>query len=62
MSLSSRTVNLALLTILVLEFLSGTGSLLVGTSDGRWVFWTHRAGAFALLVLLGWKARIILRS
>lgn len=60
--MSSRAVNIALLLILLLELASGVGSLLVGTPEGRWVFWLHRAGGLALLVLFAWKSGIILRS
>lgn len=60
--MSSRTVNLTLLTILSVEFVSGLASYLVGVPDGRVVFWVHRAGAFALLPLLGWKLGIVARS
>lgn len=60
--MSSRSVNLALLAILIVEIGSGAGSLLAGTPDGRWVLWVHRGGAFALLPLCGWKLGIIVRS
>jgi hypothetical protein len=31
-------------------------SFLIGKPDGRWLFWLHRAGGLALVVLLAWKA------
>lgn len=58
----SRAVNLALLAIIIVELLSGLVSYLIGTPDGRWIFWVHRIGGFALLPLLGWKLSIITRS
>lgn len=58
----SRAVNLALLAVIIVEVLSGVSSYLVGTPDGRLVFWVHRVGGFALLPLLGWKAGIVARS
>ena len=60
--LSTRTVNLLLLAILAVEFVSGLGSFLAGAPDGRWVLWAHRVAGFALLVLLGWKLGIVVRS
>jgi DMSO/TMAO reductase YedYZ molybdopterin-dependent catalytic subunit len=41
---------------------SGLGSFLSGEPDGRWLFWLHRAGGLALVLLLAWKARIATRS
>lgn len=58
----SRAVNLALLAVIAVEALSGVSSYLVGTPDGRLVFWVHRVGGFALLPLLGWKGGIVARS
>ncbi len=60
--MSSRAVNVAILLLLVFELASGVGSFLVGESDGRWLFWLHRAGGIALVVLLIWKASIAKRS
>jgi DMSO/TMAO reductase YedYZ molybdopterin-dependent catalytic subunit len=42
----------------VLELASGLGSFLSGEPDGRWIFWFHRAGGLALVVLLVWKVGI----
>jgi hypothetical protein len=50
--MSTRTVNVAILLLLVLELASGLGSFLADEPDGRWVFWLHRAGGLALVVLL----------
>ena len=60
--MTSRAVNLALLALILLELLSGVTSYLVGTPDGRWVFWIHRIGGFAFVPLFGWKLAIIARS
>jgi len=60
--MSARAVNVAILLLLVFELTTGLGSFLVGQPDGRWLFWLHRAGGLALVVLLVWKAGIALRS
>ena len=60
--MSARATNLAILALLLLELASGLGSLLVGSPDGRWVFWLHGAGGLALVLLIGWKWRIVARS
>jgi hypothetical protein len=61
-AMNSRAVNVAILVLLLLQLVSGLGSFLVGEPDGRWMFWFHRAGGLALVVLLAWKAGIALRS
>jgi Oxidoreductase molybdopterin binding domain len=60
--MNARAVNVAILSLLVIELATGLGSFLVGEPDGRWLFWFHRAGGLALLVLLIWKAVIAARS
>ncbi len=60
--MSARAVNLAILALLLLELASGLGSFLVGTPEGRWVFWLHGVGGLSLVVLLIWKWRIVMRS
>lgn len=60
--MSARATNLAILALLLLELASGLGSLLVGSPGGRWVFWLHGAGGVALVLLIGWKWRIVARS
>ncbi len=60
--MSARAVNVAILVLLVGELASGLGGFLIGTPDGRWVFWLHRAGGLGLVVLLAWKAGIASRS
>ncbi len=60
--MKARAVNVAILLLLALELASGLGSFLVGEPAGRWVFWLHRAGGLALVVLLVWKAGISRRS
>jgi DMSO/TMAO reductase YedYZ molybdopterin-dependent catalytic subunit len=60
--MTSRAVNLAIFVIVLVEFASGVTSLLVSRPDGAWLFWVHRAGGLALVVLLAWKWRIVLRS
>ena len=60
--MSARAVNVAILLLLVFELATGLGSFLVGEPDGQWIFWLHRAGGLALVVLLAWKAGIAARS
>ena len=60
--MSARAVNVAILLLLSFELATGLGSFLIGESDGRWLFWFHRAGGLALVVLLLWKAGIAVRS
>jgi DMSO/TMAO reductase YedYZ molybdopterin-dependent catalytic subunit len=57
-----RAVNVAILLLLVFELASGLGGFLVGDPDGRCMFWLHRAGGLALVVLLVWKTGISRRS
>ncbi len=60
--MTSRATNLAIFTIVLIEFASGTLSLLVGQPDGAWLFWLHRIGGLSLALLIAWKWRIVLRS
>lgn len=60
--MKARGVNVAILVLLVVELSTGLGSFLVEEPDGRWLFWLHRAGGLALVVLLAWKAGIAARS
>jgi hypothetical protein len=59
---SARAVNVAILLLLVGELASGLGGFLIGAPDGRWLFWFHRAGGLGLVLLLAWKAGIVVRS
>jgi Oxidoreductase molybdopterin binding domain len=61
-AMSARAVNIAILVLLILELATGLGSFLIGDPGGRWLFWLHRAGGLALVVLLVWKAGIVMRS
>ena len=60
--MSARAVNAAILVLLTLELATGLGSFLIGEPGGRWLFWLHRAGGLALVILLLWKAGIAARS
>jgi len=60
--MNARAVNVAILTLLLLELVSGLGGFLVGQPDSQWMFWLHRAGGLALVVLLAWKVGIAARS
>lgn len=61
-TINARAVNVAILLLLVFELATGLGSFLIGAPNGRWLFWLHRAGGLALVVLLTWKAGIATRS
>ncbi|MEX2228464.1 MAG: sulfite oxidase, partial [Dehalococcoidia bacterium] len=60
--MSPRATNLALLVLLTAELVSGLAGFVVGAPSGRWVFWLHGVGGFALVLLLAWKWRIVVRS
>ena len=60
--MSPRATNLALLVLLTAELVSGLAGFVVGAPSGRWVFWLHGVGGFALVLLLAWKWRIVARS
>jgi hypothetical protein len=60
--MDARAANIAILLLLVFELATGFGSFLIGEPDGRWLFWFHRAGGLALVVLLAWKLGIAVRS
>ena len=60
--MNARAVNVAILLLLAVELASGVGSFLIGEPDGRWLFWLHRAGGLALVVLLLWKAGVAASS
>jgi hypothetical protein len=59
--MNARAGNLTILLLLV-ELGIGLGSFLIGDPDDQWLFWSHRAGGFALIVLLVWKITIAARS
>ena len=60
--MTPRATNFAILFLLLLQLASGVAGFLVGTPSGRWVFWLHSAGGFALLTLVVWKWRIVVGS
>ena len=61
-AVNARAVNVAILILLLSELVSGLGGFLIGGPEGRWMFWLHRAGGLALVVLLAWKAGIAAKS
>jgi DMSO/TMAO reductase YedYZ molybdopterin-dependent catalytic subunit len=61
-AINARAVNVAILLLLAFELATGLGSFLVGAPGGRWLFWLHRAGGLALIVLLASKVGIAARS
>lgn len=60
-ALNAQAANAATLLLLVFGLAEGLGSFLIREPNGRRVFWLHRVGGLALVVLLGWKASIAAR-
>jgi hypothetical protein len=60
--MSGRTVNLTLLILVVLEWVSGFGLYIVGSPNGAWTGWIHGVVGCAIVLLFVWKGRIIVRS
>jgi DMSO/TMAO reductase YedYZ molybdopterin-dependent catalytic subunit len=56
-----RIVDWSLFLVVTFQLLTGLGSLLVGRPEGRWIFYVHGAVGLALLVLLFYKFRRVLR-
>jgi hypothetical protein len=59
---SVRTVNTTLFLLVAAQWLSGLGAFLAGSPGWRWAVWLHAAGGCAIVVLLAWKAGVIIRS
>ncbi|MBI2761553.1 MAG: molybdopterin-dependent oxidoreductase [Chloroflexi bacterium] len=60
--MSTRATNTTLFLLFLLQLASGVGSFLAGAPGGRWVVWLHDIGGIAMVVLMVWKGRVILRS
>ncbi|MDP8950741.1 MAG: hypothetical protein M3N18_00580 [Actinomycetota bacterium] len=60
--MKARAVNVTILPLLVFELVTGFCNFLIGEPDDRWLFWFHRAGGLALVVLLIWKSGVAVRS
>jgi DMSO/TMAO reductase YedYZ molybdopterin-dependent catalytic subunit len=58
----ARFTNLALLTLVAIEFATGVGGFATGSPRGAWVTWVHAAAGFGLLLLLPAKLTIAWRS
>ncbi|MBI3287165.1 MAG: molybdopterin-dependent oxidoreductase [Chloroflexi bacterium] len=56
-----RLVDWSLLAVVLFVFATGLISLLAGHPRERWIFIVHGAGGIALLVLLFWKFRQVLK-
>jgi DMSO/TMAO reductase YedYZ molybdopterin-dependent catalytic subunit len=56
-----RIVDWSIFVAVTFQLLTGLGSLLVGRPDGRWIFYVHGAAGLALIVLLFYKFRRVLR-
>ncbi len=53
-------VNVALLILLIAQLLTGFFGLISGAPTFAWVLWLHGIVGYAILVLVVWKAQIIL--
>lgn len=58
----SRRTNLGVFAIAIVSTLSGFATYLVGTDSYAWLFWSHGAVGLALLALLWWKGKVVLRG
>lgn len=56
-----RMVDWSIFLMVSVEVISGLASLLVGRWQGRFIFYVHSAVGLALIVLLGWKFRRVVR-
>lgn len=52
-----RIVDWSIFLLVTFEVITGLVSLLVGSWEGRFVFYVHGAGGLALIVILFWKFR-----
>ena len=52
-------VNVALLTLLLLQVVSGTLGFVNGEERQAWLLWLHGMGAYALILLLWWKGAVV---
>lgn len=60
--LDSRRTNLGVFALVLVSALSGFATYLAGTHSFWWLFWSHGAIGFSLVVLLWWKGKVILRG
>jgi DMSO/TMAO reductase YedYZ molybdopterin-dependent catalytic subunit len=56
-----RIVDWSIFVVVTFQLLTGLGSLLVGRPEGGWIFYVHGAAGLALIVLLFYKFRRVLR-
>jgi DMSO/TMAO reductase YedYZ molybdopterin-dependent catalytic subunit len=56
-----RIVDWSIFLVVTFQLLTGLGSLLVGRPQGRWIFYVHGAAGLALIVLLTFKFRRVMR-
>ncbi len=57
-----RWANTTILALIVLQVASGSLGLAAGASDRSFYLLLHNVGAFAILIVLGWKTAIGVRS
>jgi hypothetical protein len=55
----ARRTNVALLVALLLAFATGLGSVANGSPGGQWVVIAHGVIAFAVVLLVPWKGRVV---
>ncbi len=54
--------NTALLALLVAQLVTGFVGLISGAIDRQWALWLHGVGAYAMAVILFWKAAVVFNS
>ncbi len=60
--LDSRRTNLGVFAIVIASAITGFATFLAGSHSTWWLFWMHGAIGFALLALLWWKGKVIVRG
>lgn len=53
--------NIVLLTLIILQFVTGFFGFTNGRIDNRWLLWLHGIGAYAITWILLWKSSIVLQ-
>lgn len=60
--LDSRRTNLGVFALVLASTLTGFSTFLTGARSSWWLFWLHGALGFALVALLWWKGKVVLRG
>jgi len=60
--LDSRRTNLGVFAIVIASTITGFSTYLAGSRSTWWLFWLHGMLGFALVALLWWKGKVIVRG